>query len=355
MAGIPVFISAKSGLNLTSLNHECLKIKTFMNMTRNTMKITVLDGYTLNPGDLSWDDLGRLGNLTVYDRTPPELTAERSEGSVILLTNKTVLDAAILRSLPMLKYVGVLATGYNVIDTAEARRLGITVTNIPAYGTPSVAQHTFALILELCLHMQRHSDAVMAGRWQESKDFTFRDFPLMELSGKTLGIIGFGNIGRKVCEIAMAFGMKVIASSPSRSNAPESGDFEWGEPDSLLSRSDIVTIHCPLTPETSGLINMSRLKLMKKSAFLINTSRGPLVVERDLADALNEGIIAGAGLDVLAVEPPPADNPLLKAKNCIITPHIAWATFDARKRLMETAVGNVRAFLSGSPVNVVNR
>lgn len=330
------------------------EISCFHENDRNIMKITVLDGYTLNPGDLSWDELGKLGNLMVYDRTPPELVAERSEGSGILLTNKTVLDTPILRSLPELKYVGVLATGYNVIDTAEARRLGIAVTNIPAYSTPSVAQHTFALILELCLHVQKHSDSVMAGKWSESKDFTFRDFPLMELSGKTLGIIGFGNIGRKVCNIAMAFGMKVIASSPSRSNAPESGDFEWDNPDSLLSRSDIVTIHCPLTPETTGLINMRNLRLMKRSAFLINTSRGPLVVEKDLAEALNEGIIAGAGLDVLAVEPPSADNPLLKAKNCIITPHIAWATFDARKRLMETAVGNVRAFLSGSPVNVVN-
>ncbi|MBN2667373.1 MAG: D-2-hydroxyacid dehydrogenase [Bacteroidales bacterium] len=319
------------------------------------MKITVLDGYTTNPGDLSWDELGRLGDLTVYDRTPRELTAERSAGSEILLTNKTVLDAEMLRSLPDLRYVGVMATGYNVIDTDEARRLGITVTNIPAYSTSSVAQLTFALMLELCFHVQRHSDSVMAGKWSDSPDFTFRDFPLTELSGLTLGIVGFGNIGRKVCEIATAFGMKVIATSPSRRDAPECSGFEWAETDELLSRSDIVSIHCPLTPETAGLINMNSLKLMKKSAFLINTSRGPIIVEQDLADALNEGIIAGAGLDVLASEPPAEDNPLLRAKNCIITPHIAWATLESRRRLMDQAVRNIQAYISGSPVNVVNR
>lgn len=319
------------------------------------MKIIVLDGFALNPGDLSWENLRSLGNVCVYDRTPAELVLERSAGAEALLTNKTVLDAGILRSLPGLRYVGVLATGYNVIDIDEARRLGITVTNIPAYSTSSVAQHTFALILELNLHIQRYSDSVFAGKWSESKDFTFRDLPLKELAGKTLGIIGFGNIGRKVCEIALAFGMKVIAYSPSRSNAPGSDDFEWDDPHGLLSRSDIVTIHCPLTPETAGMINKNRLKLMKKSAFLINTSRGPLIVEEDLAGALNAGIIAGAGLDVLAVEPPPPGNPLLKAKNCIITPHIAWATLEARTRLMETAGQNIRAFIAGSPENVVNK
>ncbi|HAX94011.1 MAG TPA: glycerate dehydrogenase [Bacteroidales bacterium] len=319
------------------------------------MKITVLDGFTTNPGDLSWDELGRLGDLKVFDRTPRELTVERSAGSDILLTNKTVLEADILRSLPDLRYVGVMATGYNVIDTAEARRLGITVTNIPAYSTNSVAQLTFALILELCLHVQRHSDSVMEGKWSDSPDFTFSDFPLTELSGLTIGIIGFGNIGRKVCEIAIAFGMKVIATSPSRREAPQCPGFEWAETDELLSRSDIVSIHCPLTPDTAGLINMNSLKLMKKSAFLINTSRGPIIAGQDLADALNEGIIAGAGLDVLAAEPPAADNPLLKAKNCIITPHIAWATLESRRRLMDQAVKNVKAFLAGSPVNVVNK
>jgi len=319
------------------------------------MKITVLDGYTTNPGDLSWDEISRLGELTVYDRTPRELTAERSAGSEILLTNKTVLNNELLRSLPRLRYVGVLATGYNVIDTDEARRLGITVTNIPAYSTGSVAQLTFALILELCFHVQRHSDSVMEGKWTGSVDFTFRNYPLTELAGKTIGIIGFGNIGRKVCEIAMAFGMKVLASSRSGKDAPECPGFELTDTDDLLSRSDIVSIHCPLTPQTAGMINMNRLRLMKKSAFLINTSRGPIIVEKDLADALNEGSIAGAGLDVMAEEPPRAGNPLLTARNCIITPHIAWATIESRKRLLDQAAGNIKAFLSGSPVNVVNR
>lgn len=319
------------------------------------MKIIVLDGYALNPGDLSWEKLHGLGDVKIYDRTPAELVLKRAEGAEILLTNKTILEAGTLQLLPKLRYVGVLATGYNVIDTAEARRLGITVTNIPAYSTASVAQHTFALILELYLHIQRYSDSVRAGKWSKSKDFTYRDLPLRELAGKTLGIIGFGNIGRKVCEIAMAFGMKVVAYSPSKSNVPQYDGFEWDEPDGLLCRSDIVTLHCPLTPETAGMISKTKLKLMKKSAFLINTSRGPLIVEEDLADALNTGIIAGAGVDVLALEPPPSDNPLLKAKNCIITPHIAWATIEARTRLMEIAVENIRAFIAGSPENVVNR
>ena len=319
------------------------------------MKITVLDGYTTNPGDLSWDEISRLGELTVYDRTPRELTAERSAGSEILLTNKTVLNNELLRSLPRLRYVGVLATGYNVIDTDEARRLGITVTNIPAYSTGSVAQLTFALILELCFHVQRHSDSVMEGKWTGSVDFTFRNYPLTELAGKTIGIIGFGNIGRKVCEIAMAFGMKVLASSRSGKDTPEYPGFELTDTDDLLSRSDIVSIHCPLTPQTAGMINMNRLRLMKKSAFLINTSRGPIIVEKDLADALNDGSIAGAGLDVMAEEPPRAGNPLLTARNCIITPHIAWATIESRKRLLDQAAGNIKAFLSGSPVNVVSK
>ena len=319
------------------------------------MKITVLDGYTTNPGDLSWDEISRLGELTVYDRTPRELTAERSAGSEILLTNKTVLNNELLRSLPRLRYVGVLATGYNVIDTDEARRLGITVTNIPAYSTGSVAQLTFALILELCFHVPRHSDSVMEGKWTGSVDFTFRNYPLTELAGKTIGIIGFGNIGRKVCEIAMAFGMKVLASSRSGKDTPEYPGFELTDTDDLLSRSDIVSIHCPLTPQTAGMINMNRLRLMKKSAFLINTSRGPIIVEKDLADALNEGSIAGAGLDVMAEEPPRAGNPLLTARNCIITPHIAWATIESRKRLLDQAAGNIKAFLSGSPVNVVSK
>lgn len=319
------------------------------------MKIVVLDGFTLNPGDLSWEGLSGLGELTVYERTPSERILERSSEAEIILTNKTVLGSDTLKSLPRLKYVGVLATGYNVIDIETADRLGIVVTNIPAYSTVSVAQLTFALILEFCFHTQRHSDSVMNGKWSGSIDFTFRDYQLIELASKTLGIIGFGNIGKKVCDIATAFGMNVIAASRPGSDIKGSSYPERVELPELLSRSDIVTIHCPLTPETAGMINIDTIRLMKKSALLINTSRGPIVVEKDLAFALNEGIIAGAGLDVLSVEPPPEDNPLLKAKNCIITPHIAWATLEARTRLMEVAVQNVRAFIGGFPANVVNQ
>ncbi len=317
------------------------------------MKIVVLDGYTLNPGDLTWDGLRELGELAVYDRTPPDKVPERSEGADILLTNKTLLTGEILKSLPGLKYVGVLATGYNVIDIEMAAKLGIVVTNIPAYSTNSVAQLTFALILELCFHAQKHSDSVMSGKWSGSVDFTYRDYPLTELASKTLGIIGFGTIGKKVSEIAMAFGMNVIALSKPKSDQSHTTGISRAALPELLSNSDIVSIHCPLTPETAGMININTLRLMKRSAFLINTSRGPIVVEKDLAEALNEGIIAGAGLDVLSVEPPPEDNPLLRAINCIITPHIAWATLESRTRLMKMAVQNVRAFMSGSAINVV--
>ncbi|MGE5419532.1 MAG: D-2-hydroxyacid dehydrogenase, partial [Chloroflexota bacterium] len=285
--------------------------------------------------------------------TPAELVYERSSGAGIILTNKTILTGEMLRKLPDLKYVGVLATGYNVIDTAEAGRLGITVTNIPAYSTDSVAQLVFAFILELCFYVQRHSDSVHSGEWQRSADFTYRHFPLTELASKTLGIIGFGNIGKKVSDIATAFGMNVVAYSRSLTDQSHRRNFGWVELPELFSVSDIVTVHCPLTPETKGLINAGRLAMMKKSSFLINTSRGPVVSEKDLAEALNTGVIAGAGLDVLSTEPPAEDNPLLTAKNCIITPHIAWATLEARTRLMEMAVANVKAFLSGKPVNVV--
>ncbi len=319
------------------------------------MKIVVLDGYTLNPGDLSWDALKELGDLTIYDRTPSEQIFERSVDADILLTNKTVLSGEMLKSLPGLKYVGVLATGYNVIDIEKAGELGIIVTNIPAYSTNSVAQLTFALILELSFHVQKHSDSVMNGKWSASIDFTYRDYPLTELASKTLGIIGLGNIGQKVCEIAMAFGMNVLVSSRPQENQSDKAGIAWAGIPELLSRSDIVTIHCPLTPGTAGMININTLRLMKRSAFLINTSRGPIVLEKDLAEALNEDIIAGAGLDVLSVEPPAEDNPLMKAKNCIITPHIAWATPEARTRLMQIAVQNVSAFLAGSAINVVNR
>jgi glycerate dehydrogenase len=259
-----------------------------------------------------------------------------------------------LKRLPELKYVGILATGYNVIDLEEATRHGIIVTNVPAYSTGSVAQMTFALILELCLHVQRHSDSVMSGKWSACPDFSYREYPLIELASKTLGIIGYGNIGRKVCQIACKFGMEVIVAESSARNRPTQKNISRVGLAELLSKSDIVTIHCPLTPETRGMININNLRLMKPSAFLINTSRGPVVVENDLARALNEGIIAGAGLDVLSAEPPSPDNPFFNARNCLITPHIAWATLEARRRLIDIAVENVNAFIKGSPINVVN-
>ncbi|NLJ43996.1 MAG: D-2-hydroxyacid dehydrogenase [Bacteroidales bacterium] len=318
------------------------------------MKIVILDGYTINPGDLSWDGLRELGELAVYDRTMPEQVYERAAGAEVLLINKAVLGGDMLKRLPDLKYVGVLATGYNVIDLDEATRHGIVVTNVPAYSTESVAQMTFALILELCLHVQRHSDSVMSGNWSACPDFSYREYPLVELASKTLGIIGYGNIGRKVCQIACAMGMKVMVAESARKNLPTQKNILRVGLHELLSESDIVTIHCPLTPETRGMINIDNLRLMKPSAFLINTSRGPVVVEKDLALALNEGIIGGAGLDVLSTEPPSPDNPLFNARNCLITPHIAWATLEARKRLIDIAIENVRAFILGSPVNVVN-
>jgi glycerate dehydrogenase len=318
------------------------------------MKIIVLDGYTLNPGDQSWDQLLKLGEVTIYDRTPVDKIIERSQGAEILITNKTPLGEDTLNNLPQVKYIGVLATGYNIVDTEVAKKRGIVVTNIPSYSTFSVAQLTFALILELCHHVQRHSDSVMKGKWADSIDFCYSDFPLIELSGKTLGIIGFGNIGQKVADIGTVFGMNIIASSRHQTDQSSRKNFRWVEVDEVLEQADVVSIHCPLLPETKGLINSESLKRMKRSAFLINTSRGPIVIDQDLADALNKDIIAGAGIDVLSAEPPSKDNPLFKAKNCLITPHIAWATKEARLRLMDVAVNNVAAFISGKPVNVVS-
>ncbi|HPY67557.1 MAG TPA: D-2-hydroxyacid dehydrogenase [Bacteroidales bacterium] len=318
------------------------------------MNIVVLDGYTLNPGDLSWDGLRMFGDLKVYDRTPREKIIERSKDADIILTNKTVLDADILKSLTHLKYIGILATGCDDVDTEFAGQMGIIVSNIPSYGTNSVAQLTFALILELCHRVQRQSDLVMEGKWSKSMDFTYNDFSLIELASKNIGIIGLGDIGRKVSEIAQAFGMRVLASDKFLPENLYPAGVTMTSLNELLSDSDIVTLHCPLTEETSELINIKNLRLMKPTAFLINTSRGQIIVEEDLAQALNEGIIAGAGLDVLSVEPPSADNPLLQAKNCIITPHIGWATHESRSRLMDTAVCNIKAFLAGSPVNVVS-
>jgi glycerate dehydrogenase len=316
------------------------------------MKIVVLDGYTLNPGDLSWDDLRALGECQIHDRTPPEQIHSRAAGAAIVLTNKTPLDAGTIDTLPDLRYIGVLATGYNIVDVEAARRRNVAVCNIPTYGTPSVAQMTFAHLLELTQHVGDHSAGVRAGRWSASKDWCYWEHPMIELAGLTMGIVGFGRIGQAVGKLADAFGMRVLASdaAPPPNPPPYARMVEL---DQLFSESDVVSLHCPLTPQTQHLVNARRLRLMKPTAFLINTSRGPLVNETDLADALNAGRIAGAGLDVLSVEPPPRDNPLLSARNCIITPHIAWATRSARQRLLDTAVENVRAFLRGRPANLV--
>jgi glycerate dehydrogenase len=319
------------------------------------MNIVVLDGYTLNPGDLSWNKMEQLGQLTIYERTSADKVYERAKDAAIVLTNKTPLSPDVINKLPSLKYIGVLATGYNIVDVEAAKQKGILVTNVPGYGPSSVAQLTFALLLELCQHVQRHSDAVMEGKWARSADWCFWDYPLVELSGKTIGIIGFGTIGQKVADIATAFGMKILGESRTHTDQTHRKNFKWASIEELLQGSDVISIHCPLTPETKGLINKDTLKTMKPTAFLLNTSRGPIIVDQDLADALNNNEIAGAGIDVLSVEPPPKDNPLFKAKNCLITPHLAWATKEARTRLMNGVVENVSAFLSGKPVNVVNK
>lgn len=311
-------------------------------------RIVILDGFTLNPGDLSWAALEELGEVTIHDHTTPDLVAERSAGATILLTNKTVLSGEAIRALPELRFIGVLATGYNVVDVAAAKECGIPVSNVPGYGTASVAQAVFALLLELASHTGDHARAVSEGRWTSCRDFCFWDTPLVELAGLTLGIVGYGAIGRSVSTIARAFGMRVVVHS----RRPVEGEENVGL-EELFADADVVSLHCPLTPSTKGLVNAERLSRMKRSAFLINTGRGPLIDEPALAEALNRGQIAGAALDVLSQEPPPAGNPLFTARNCIITPHIAWATKAARQRLLDIAVANVRAFLTGSPQNVV--
>lgn len=316
------------------------------------MNLVVLDGYTANPGDLSWDAFAALGTLTVHDRTPVAQIVERARGADIVLTNKAPLDAATIAALPALRYIGVLATGHNVVDSAAARARGIPVCNVPEYGTANVAQAVFALILELTNRTGHHADTVRAGRWSASIDWCYWDFPLIELSGRTLGIIGYGRIGAAVARIGAAFGMKVLAHR--RSGIPHGDPAQAADLDTIFRESDVLTLHCPLTPETQHLIDATRLAQMKPGAFLINTARGPLIDEPALAAALNEGRIAGAGLDVLSVEPPTAANPLLTAKNCLITPHIAWATREARARLLDIAAENIRAWQSGTPRHVVN-
>jgi glycerate dehydrogenase len=313
--------------------------------------IVVLDGHALNPGDLSWQPLGLLGSCVVYDRTLPAEIVERARDAEIVLTNKVILNRETLALLPKLKYIGVLATGYNIIDIAAARERGIVVTNVPAYSTQSVAQLVFALLLELAHHVGEHARGVRAGLWSASPDFCYWDFPLLELAGLTMGIVGFGSIGKAVAVLADAFGMQVLVHTRT---VPEVvGNIQFVSREKLLSESDVISLHCPLTAETNDFIRADSLGLMKATAFLINTSRGMLVNESDLAYALNHEKIAGAGLDVLVNEPPHADNPLLTAKNCIITPHIAWATKAARVRLMKTVVANVTGFLQGVNQNVV--
>jgi glycerate dehydrogenase len=318
------------------------------------VRIVVLDGHTLNPGDLDWDALQAMGPCEIYSRTPSAQVVARAQGAQIVLTNKTVLSRASIERLPQLRYIGVLATGYNVVDVEAAQRQGICVTNVPAYGTPSVAQMVFAHVLNLTQHVAEHTQSVRAGDWSRSEDFCYWNFPLVELAGLTMGIVGFGRIGRETAKLARAFGMQVIYHDISRAPVPSS-EAQPVDLDTLFRDSDVVSLHCPLTQANRGFVNKQRLEMMKPGAFLINTSRGPLVDEPALAEALNAGRIAGAGLDVLCEEPPRADNPLLCAKNCYITPHIAWATRSARQRLREIAVSNVRAFLEGRPQNVVGR
>ncbi len=317
-------------------------------------RIVVLDGYTLNPGDLSWDGLRALGPCAVYDRTPPADITARAGQAEIVLTNKTELSADVIEALAHLRYIGVLATGYNVVNIETAQRRGIVVTNVPAYSTPSVAQMVFAHLLNLALHVGHHAHSVRSGKWASQPDFCYWETPLLELAGLTMGIIGFGRIGRATAQIARAFGMEVIAYDiGTPTDAPR--ECRFVELDEVFRRSDVLSLHCPLTSENKRLVNEQRLGLMKQGAFLVNTSRGPLIDEPALAQALNEGRIAGAGLDVLTSEPPEKDNPLLIAKNCFITPHISWATHAARQRLLKVAVENVAAFLAGKPQNIVNR
>lgn len=316
------------------------------------MKIVVLDGYGLNPGDLSWESMQALGELEVFDRTSPAELHQRASDAEALITNKTIISAEDMKALPQLKYIGVLATGYNVVDIDAAKALGIVVTNIPAYSTRSVAQMVFAHLLNITQRVGHYADENNKGRWTNNADFCYWDTPLVELDGKKIGIIGYGNIGQAVAAIATALGMKVyVYSSKPQFLLPQG--VQRMSIDEIFQECDVVSLHCPLTDDTNGMVNSTRLNSMKSSAILINTGRGPLVNEQDLADALNNGVIAAAGLDVLSTEPPRKDNPLLTAKNCFITPHIAWATKEARIRLMNIAVNNLKSYIGGSIINNV--
>ncbi len=319
------------------------------------MKIVILDGYTLNPGDLSWEGLKALGDVTVYERTPSDKIIERAKDAEIVFTNKTPLTKQTFESLPSLKYVGVLATGYNVVDVIAAKDKGIVVTNIPTYGTSAVAQMTFALLLELCHHVGEHSSRVKQGAWSTCPDFCFWDYPLVELAGKTMGIIGFGRIGQAVAKIAQALGMNVAVYDAYEDKSLETDMLRYTTLENLLATADVISLHCPLFESTKGIINKASIAKMKDGVMIINTSRGPLIDENDLAMALKAGKVAGAAVDVLSAEPPTADNPLMHTENCIITPHIAWAPKESRQRLMDTAVDNLEKFLAKNPQNVVNK
>lgn len=317
------------------------------------MKIVVLDGYTLNPGDLSWDGLKKFGDLTVYERTPKENVLERVIDAHVIFTNKTPVTKETIMQCKNLVYIGVLATGYNIVDIEAARGRNIPVSNIPVYGTAAVAQMAFALLLEICHHAGAHSQAVQNGDWASNEDWCFWNYPLIELKDKTMGIIGFGRIGQSVGKIANAFGMNVLAYNRSpKEDGQEIG--KYVSLDELLEKSDVISLHCPLFPSTEGMINKTTISKMKNGVIILNNSRGQLIVEQDLADALNSGKVYAAGLDVVSSEPIKNDNPLLKAKNCIITPHISWAPIESRIRLMKVAVENMESFINGKPINIIN-
>ena len=318
------------------------------------MKIVILDGFAANPGDLSWEGLERFGEVICYPRAAPEKLLERAADADVLLTNKTVLDRQTMENLPQLKMIGVLATGYNIVDTAAAKERGIVVCNVPAYSTDSVAQLIFAFLLQHANHVLEHTKSVQKGDWAQSLDFSYMVAPQTELAGKTIGFVGFGNVAQKTADIAAAFGMRVIANSRTMKGQENRKNFSWVGLDELCAQADYISVNCPLTPQTQGMINRDFLSKMKPSAMLINTSRGPVVAEQDLADALNHGVIAAAAVDVLSTEPPKADNPLLSARNIYFTPHIGWATKEARIRLLRITEENVEAFAKGCPQNVVN-
>ena len=318
------------------------------------MKIVVLDGYTLNPGDISWEGMEAFGEVTVYDRTKAEEVVERIGDAEVVYTNKTPITKETMDACPGMKFIGVLATGYNIVDVAAAKEKGIPVSNIPTYGTAAVSQFAIALLLELCHHIGEHSDAVKAGEWTSNPDWCFWKYPLVELAGKNMGIIGFGRIGQDTGKIAQALGMKVLAYDAFKRPELESDTCKYVNLDTLLAQSDVISLHCPLFPDTEGIINKDTIAKMKDGVMIINDSRGPLIVEQDLRDALDSGKVAGAALDVVSTEPIQMDNPLLGAKNVILTPHIAWAPKESRQRLMDIAVDNLKCYVDGKPQNVVN-